>query len=153
MKAKLTIDYEECKNCPLKYKDGDSDDWFRFRCIMDDRQIPKEGRLKGCQLQPIPEEEEYQDGMRLINANELLERLKHGDTTGVIEDDIKLAKTIKAIPGTYIGKELAELDAKIYYSLSLKQNADAAMLMLYKEAIERLVIKYEAFGSVNLDTL
>lgn len=40
--------------CPLRFKDGDTDDWFRFRCIKSTDQIPKEGRLGNCELKLLP---------------------------------------------------------------------------------------------------
>lgn len=52
MKAILVLDEmpENCMKCPLRFKDGDTDDWFRFRCHMSTDQIPKEGRLWNCEL-------------------------------------------------------------------------------------------------------
>ena len=57
MKAILILDKmpENCMECPLRFKDGDTDDWFRFRCHMSTDQIPKEGRLNNCLLKPLPE--------------------------------------------------------------------------------------------------
>lgn len=70
MKAILVLDKmpNECMECPLRYKDGDTDDWFRFRCHMSTDQIPKEGRLRNCLLKPLPQkiegyiDYEYGDG-------------------------------------------------------------------------------------------
>lgn len=47
---------ENCMECPLRFKDGDTDDWFRFRCIKSTDQIPKEGRLLNCELKSMPHE-------------------------------------------------------------------------------------------------
>ena len=60
MKAILILDKmpENCMECPLRFKDGDTDDWFRFRCHMSTDQIPKEGRLNNCELKPLPEKVE-----------------------------------------------------------------------------------------------
>lgn len=57
MKAILVLDKmpENCMECPLRFKDGDTDDWFRFRCHMSTDQIPKEGRLNNCLLKPLPQ--------------------------------------------------------------------------------------------------
>lgn len=60
MKAILVLDEmpESCMKCPLRFKDGDTDDWFRFRCIKNTDQIPKEGRLWNCELKPLPQRKE-----------------------------------------------------------------------------------------------
>ena len=45
---------ENCMQCPLRFKDGNKDDWFMFRCILSTDQIPKEGRLWNCELKFLP---------------------------------------------------------------------------------------------------
>ena len=59
MGAILVLDKmpENCMECPLRFKDGDTDDWFRFRCHISKDQIPKEGRLWNCELKPMPQKE------------------------------------------------------------------------------------------------
>lgn len=55
-KALLVIDMpNECMECTLRYKDGDTDDWFRFRCHISDDQVQKGERLENCPLKPMPE--------------------------------------------------------------------------------------------------
>ena len=60
MGAILVLDKmpENCMECPLRFQDGDTDDWFRFRCFASTDQIPKEGRLCNCELKPMPIKEE-----------------------------------------------------------------------------------------------
>lgn len=66
-KAILILDKmpENCMECPLRFKDGDTDDWFRFRCHISKDQIPKEDRLWNCPLKPMPEKKQKD------NSNEL----------------------------------------------------------------------------------
>ena len=63
MKAILILDKmpENCMECPLRFKDGDTDDWFRFRCHMSTDQIPKDGRLNNCELKPLLEKYTVED--------------------------------------------------------------------------------------------
>lgn len=72
MGAILVLDKmpENCMECPLRFKDGDTDDWFRFRCHMSTDQIPKEGRLSNCELKPLPKRISPQD-VDLSNQLEL----------------------------------------------------------------------------------
>jgi len=51
--------------------------------------------------------------MRLIDADKLLEHYACGDTTGIPEDDIRLAPTIDAIPVDYIEYEIKRIKKMI----------------------------------------
>lgn len=70
MKAILVIDMpNECMECPLRFKDGDTDDWFRFRCHISEDQINKGERLENCPLRPIPKKIEAPEIYELWNTD------------------------------------------------------------------------------------
>lgn len=74
MKAILVIDMpENCMECPLRYKDGDTDDWFRFRCFKSEDQIPKEGRLWNCELKPIPQKKILDEELFMLGNFRLIQ--------------------------------------------------------------------------------
>lgn len=61
-RAVLLIDMpNECMECPLRYKDGDTDDWFRFRCHISDDQVAKGERLENCPLKPMPNKKDVDE--------------------------------------------------------------------------------------------
>lgn len=71
-KAILILDEmpNECMKCPLRFKDGDTDDWFRFRCHMSTDQIPKEGKLNNCLLKPLPQKKDPFEEHMKVERNE-----------------------------------------------------------------------------------
>ena len=89
-KAILVLDEmpENCMECPLRFKDGDTDDWFRFRCHMSTDQIPKEGKLNNCLLKPLPEKKHNNGGYRVIDGIEWFYDSEHDDGWNDCIDEI-----------------------------------------------------------------
>lgn len=67
---------ENCMNCRLRYKDGDTDEWFRFRCHISEDQIPKEGKLNNCPLKPMPRKLPIESGS-IMNTFKESTKYKH----------------------------------------------------------------------------